>query len=66
MPPHSQLEKQQSDFLLQFSDCFSNALPDHLLPERPEDHAINIIPRSSRPNRPPYHVSLAQYEAIMG
>ena len=39
--------------------------PHQLPPERPKDHAIDIIPESSPPNRPPYRVNLAQQEEIM-
>ena len=59
------LEKKQSEFLFQFRDCFSESLPDTLLHEQPEDHAVDIIPRSSTPNKPPYRVSLAKQEEIM-
>ncbi|MCO5548469.1 hypothetical protein L7F22_001927 [Adiantum nelumboides] len=37
----------------------------HLPPERPEDHAIDLVPGSSPPNRPPYRVSAAQQKEIM-
>ena len=53
------LEKEQSEFLFQFRDYFFESLPDTLPPERPEDHAIDIILGSSTPNMPPYRVSLA-------
>ncbi|MCO5547675.1 hypothetical protein L7F22_001126 [Adiantum nelumboides] len=59
------LDKERSMFLQQFSDCFSDSLPSQLLPERIEDHAIDLVPGSSPPNRPPYRVSAAQQKEIM-
>ena len=61
----SVLDKDRSEFLSQFSDCFSDSLPSQLPPERSEDHAIDLIPGSSPPNRPPYRVSAAQQKEIM-
>ena len=52
-------------FLRQYKDYFSEALPGVLPPERPEDHAILEIPGTSPPNRAPYRVSAAQQEEIM-
>ncbi|MCO5553550.1 hypothetical protein L7F22_007072 [Adiantum nelumboides] len=43
----------------------SGSLPSTLPPVRPEDHTIDLIPGSTRPNRPPYRVSRAQNEEIM-
>ncbi|MCO5576664.1 hypothetical protein L7F22_030479 [Adiantum nelumboides] len=60
----SVLDKERSMFLQQYSDCFSNSLPSQLPPERPEDHAIDLV-GSSPPNRPPYRVSGAQQKEIM-
>ena len=37
----------------------------NLPPERPEDHAIDLVPGCSPPNRPPYRVSAAQQKEIM-
>ncbi|MCO5594607.1 hypothetical protein L7F22_048640 [Adiantum nelumboides] len=34
-------------------------------PERPEDHAVDLVSGSSPPNRPPYKVSAAQQKEIM-
>lgn len=48
----SPIDKERTEFLNQFRDCFSESLPSELPPERPEDHAIDIIPGSSPPNRP--------------
>ncbi|MCO5557024.1 hypothetical protein L7F22_010579 [Adiantum nelumboides] len=50
----SVLDKERSMFLQQYSDCFSDSLPSQLPPERPEDHAIDLVLGSSPPNRPPY------------
>ena len=49
----SMLDKDRSEFLSQFSDCFFDSLPSELPPERFEDHAIDLIPGTSPPNRPP-------------
>ncbi|MCO5557861.1 hypothetical protein L7F22_011433 [Adiantum nelumboides] len=57
--------KERSMFLQQYSDCFSDSLPSQLSQERPEDHAIDLVPGSSPPNRPPYRVSVAQQKEIM-
>lgn len=40
-------------------------MPNTLLPEGLEDHAIDIILDSSPLNKPPYRISLAQQEEIM-
>ncbi|MCO5592344.1 hypothetical protein L7F22_046345 [Adiantum nelumboides] len=61
----SLLIKERSMLLQQYSDCFSHSLPSQLPPERPEDHAIDLVPGSSPPNRPPYRVSAAQQKEIM-
>ncbi|MCO5591278.1 hypothetical protein L7F22_045259 [Adiantum nelumboides] len=61
----SVLDKERSMFLQQYSDCFFDSLPSQLPPERPEDHAIDLVPGSSPPNRPPYRVSAAQQKEIM-
>ena len=58
-------ENQKLQFLNQFQDCFSDALPGELPPERPEDHGIDLIPGSEPLNRPPYRVSAAQREEIL-
>ncbi|MCO5591575.1 hypothetical protein L7F22_045562 [Adiantum nelumboides] len=47
-------DKERSMFLQQFSDCFFDSLPSQLPPERPEDHAIDLVPGSNPPNRPSY------------
>ena len=61
----SELDTERMDFLKTYGDCFSEALPGELPPERPEDHGIDLIPASAPPNRPPYRVSAAQQEEIM-
>ena len=55
----NRLDQERLEFLKQYKDCFSKALPTELPPERPEDHAILEIPGSSPPNRVPYRVSAA-------
>lgn len=59
------LDKERAGLLDTYVDCFSESLLGELLPERPEDHVIDILPRSRLPNRPPYRVSVAQQEEIM-
>ncbi|MCO5559649.1 hypothetical protein L7F22_013250 [Adiantum nelumboides] len=61
----SVLDKERSMFLQQYSDCFSDSLPSQLPPERPEDHAIDLVPGSNPPNRPPYRVRAAQQKEII-
>ena len=61
----SVVDKDRSEFLLKFNDCFSDSLPSQLPPERSEDHMIDLIPGSSPPNRPPYRVSAAQQKEIL-
>ncbi|MCO5607490.1 hypothetical protein L7F22_061686 [Adiantum nelumboides] len=61
----STLDTERQDFLHAHADCFSEGLPGELPPVRPEDHTIDLIPRSTPPNRPPYRVSRAQNEVIM-
>ncbi|MCO5576631.1 hypothetical protein L7F22_030446 [Adiantum nelumboides] len=58
-------QKNAKIFLHTHADCFSEDLPGELPPARPEDHYIDLIPRRTPPNRPPYRVSQAQNEAIM-
>ncbi|MCO5597579.1 hypothetical protein L7F22_051658 [Adiantum nelumboides] len=61
---HEDLEL--SKFLNQFQDVFINDIPGELPPKRrDDDHAIELIPGSSPPNKPPYRVSQAQQEEIM-
>ncbi|MCO5583684.1 hypothetical protein L7F22_037597 [Adiantum nelumboides] len=62
--------KKALSFLQQFDKAyagenFSKASKSRLPPERPEDHAIDLAPGSSPPNRPPYRVSAAQQKEIM-
>ncbi|MCO5572884.1 hypothetical protein L7F22_026645 [Adiantum nelumboides] len=55
-----------SKFLNQFQDVFIDDIPGELPPKRgDDDHAIQLIPGSSPPNKPPYRVSQAQQEEIM-
>ncbi|MCO5582838.1 hypothetical protein L7F22_036738 [Adiantum nelumboides] len=61
----SSLDVSRCAFLDEYADCFSEALPGQLLPKRPEDHNIDLIPGSAAPNKPPYRVSAAQQEEIM-
>ncbi|MCO5552988.1 hypothetical protein L7F22_006508 [Adiantum nelumboides] len=45
---------------------FKDDIPGELPPKRgDDDHMIELIPRSSPPNKPPYRVSQAQQEEIM-
>ncbi|MCO5613406.1 hypothetical protein L7F22_067682 [Adiantum nelumboides] len=61
----SKLHKDRAASLNGFRDCFSNSLPDELLPKRPEDHSIDLEPSSSPPYRPPYRIIAAQQQEIM-
>ncbi|MCO5564784.1 hypothetical protein L7F22_018452 [Adiantum nelumboides] len=61
----SSLDVSRRAFLDEYADCFSEALPGQLPPERPEDHNIDLIPGSAAPNKPPYRVSAAQQEEIV-
>ncbi|MCO5606060.1 hypothetical protein L7F22_060247 [Adiantum nelumboides] len=61
----SSLDVSRRAFLDEYADCFLEALPGQLSPERPEDHSIDLIPGSAAPNKPPYRVSAAQQEEIM-
>ncbi|MCO5548793.1 hypothetical protein L7F22_002255 [Adiantum nelumboides] len=55
-----------SKFLNQFQDVFIDDILGELPPKRgDDDHAIELIPGSSPPNKPPYRVSQAQQEEIM-
>ena len=63
------LSKEEANlkmFLDEYADCFTDTIPGELPPSRGEDdHKIELIPRSSPPNKPPYRVSMAQQEEIM-
>ncbi|MCO5562216.1 hypothetical protein L7F22_015842 [Adiantum nelumboides] len=62
----SQEDLELSKFLNQFQDIFIDDIPRELPPKRgDDDHAIELIPGSSPPNKPPYRVSQAQQEEIM-
>ncbi|MCO5602671.1 hypothetical protein L7F22_056807 [Adiantum nelumboides] len=62
----SKEDLELSKFLNQFQDVFINDIPGELPPKRgDDDHAIELIPGSSPPNKPPYRVSQAQQEEIM-
>ncbi|MCO5603052.1 hypothetical protein L7F22_057195 [Adiantum nelumboides] len=53
-------------FLNQFQDVFIDDIYGELPPKRgDDDHAIELLPGSSPPNKPPYRVSQAQQEEIM-
>ncbi|MCO5548421.1 hypothetical protein L7F22_001877 [Adiantum nelumboides] len=61
-----QEDLELSKFLNQFKDVFIDDIPGELPPKRGDnDHAIELIPGSSPPNKPPYRVSQAQQEEIM-
>ncbi|MCO5561427.1 hypothetical protein L7F22_015048 [Adiantum nelumboides] len=61
-----QEDLELSNFLNQFQDVFIDDIPGELPPKRgDDDHMIELIPRSSPPNKPPYRVSQAQQEEIM-
>ncbi|MCO5560475.1 hypothetical protein L7F22_014090 [Adiantum nelumboides] len=61
---HEDLEL--SKFLNQFRDVFIDDIPGEPPPKQgDDDHAIELIPGSSLPNKPPYKVSQAQQEEIM-
>ncbi|MCO5551366.1 hypothetical protein L7F22_004868 [Adiantum nelumboides] len=62
----SKEDLELSKFLNQFQDVFIGDIPGELPPKRgDDDHAIELIPGSSPPNKPPYRVSQAQQEEIM-
>ncbi|MCO5586253.1 hypothetical protein L7F22_040192 [Adiantum nelumboides] len=62
----SQEDLELSKFLNQFQDVFIDDIPGELPPKRgDDDHAIELIPSSSPPNKSPYRVSQAQQEEIM-
>ncbi|MCO5564510.1 hypothetical protein L7F22_018171 [Adiantum nelumboides] len=61
---HEDLEL--SKFLHQFQAVFIDDIPGELPPKGgDDDHAIDFLPGSSPPNKPPYRVSKAQQEEIM-
>ncbi|MCO5567551.1 hypothetical protein L7F22_021245 [Adiantum nelumboides] len=61
---HESLEL--SKFLNRFQDVFIDDIPGELPPKHgDDDHAIELLPGSSPPNKPPYRVSQAQQEEIM-
>ncbi|RYA73525.1 hypothetical protein DD595_24935, partial [Enterobacter cloacae complex sp. 4DZ3-17B2] len=57
----NQKELELSNFLKGFQDVFIDDIPCELPPKRGnDDHAIELLPGSSPPNKPPYRVSQAQ------
>ncbi|MCO5563448.1 hypothetical protein L7F22_017090 [Adiantum nelumboides] len=62
----SKEDLELSKFLNQFQDVFIDDILGELPPKQgDDDHAIELIPGSSPPNKPPYRVSQAQQEEIM-
>lgn len=53
---------EQTDFLPQFEDCFSETLPSELPLQRHKGHAIDIVLGNSPLNKPPYRMNAAQHE----
>ncbi|MCO5571025.1 hypothetical protein L7F22_024756 [Adiantum nelumboides] len=61
-----QEDLELSKFLNRFQDVFIDDIPREVPPKRgDDDHAIELIPGSSPPNKPPYRVLQAQQEEIM-
>lgn len=58
------LSTKQRELVAEFKDSFLQDLPKTLLPKRPKDLHIDLIPSSSPPNRLPYRVSKTQQEEI--
>ncbi|MCO5577703.1 hypothetical protein L7F22_031535 [Adiantum nelumboides] len=53
-------------FLNENVEIFIDDIPSELPPKRgDDDHRIDLIPRSSPPNKPPYRISQFQQEEIM-
>ncbi|MCO5593991.1 hypothetical protein L7F22_048010 [Adiantum nelumboides] len=53
-------------FLNEHAELFIDDILSELPPKRgDDDHRIDLIPRSSPPNKPPYRVSQAQHKEIM-
>ena len=47
-----------SKLLQEFKDIFTDDIPNEMPPScGPDDHSIEVLPRSSPPNKPPYRVS---------
>ncbi|MCO5546846.1 hypothetical protein L7F22_000283 [Adiantum nelumboides] len=59
-------QKEHMKFLNDYKECFSETIPMEMPPSRgKDDHKIDLMPRTTPPNRPPYRVSYAQQEEIM-
>ncbi|MCO5579632.1 hypothetical protein L7F22_033489 [Adiantum nelumboides] len=60
------VENDLHSFLNEHTELFIDDISSELPPKRgDDDHRIDLIPRSSPPNKPPYPVSQAQQEEIM-
>ena len=54
-----------SKLLREFQDIFTNDIPAEMPPSRGmNDHSIDLIPRITPPNKPPYQVSKVQQEQL--
>ena len=49
---------EKSKILQEFQDIFTDDIPNEMPPSQgQDDHSIELIPGSTRPNKPPYRVS---------
>ena len=54
-------ELEMSKLLREFQDIFMDDIPSEIPSSHGmEDHSIELIPRSTQPNKPPYRVYQAQ------
>ena len=59
-------ELEMSKLLREFQDIFKDDIPCEMPPScGMDDHSIELILRSTPPNKPPYRLSQAQQEEIL-
>ncbi|KAH9668899.1 hypothetical protein KPL70_021564 [Citrus sinensis] len=60
----SKIPEAVTPIIAEFQDLFPNELPQGLPPLRDIQYQIDLVPGSTLPNRPHYHMSLTEHEEL--